>query len=57
MGKTDTQVPDLVPGANKNPVRPQNANQYLDPSAFALPQAGFFGNLGETRRWSGVGDG
>jgi hypothetical protein len=37
--------PDLVPGRNSNPIR-GGAVQYFDPTAFALPTAGFFGNLG-----------
>ncbi len=41
-----TQRPDLVPGRNSNPIRPGNPDQYFDPTAFALPEAGFYGNLG-----------
>jgi carboxypeptidase family protein len=37
--------PDLLPGASKNPVL-GGPNEYFDPTVFALPQAGFFGNLG-----------
>lgn len=36
--------PDLVPGRSANPIR-GGAAQYFDPSAFALPTAGFYGNL------------
>ncbi|MBI4447309.1 MAG: TonB-dependent receptor [Acidobacteria bacterium] len=38
---------DLVPGADPNPIRPQNANQYFDPASFMIPpDVGFIGNLG-----------
>lgn len=46
LGKDDTQVPDLLPGADNNPVNPGNPDQYFDPSVFTLPEPGFFGNLG-----------
>jgi hypothetical protein len=46
QGKSDTQLPNLVPGASNNPIRPDNPDQYFDPSAFSLPEAGFFGDLG-----------
>ena len=40
--------PDLKPGASNNPVvgDGRNPDRYYDPSAFAVPAAGFFGNLG-----------
>ena len=38
--------PDLAPGANNNPIRENNPDQYFDPTNFLLPEAGFFGNLG-----------
>ncbi|HWP83703.1 MAG TPA: TonB-dependent receptor [Terriglobia bacterium] len=37
--------PDLAPGRSSNPVLGDPA-QYFDPSAFALPPAGMYGNLG-----------
>ena len=37
--------PNLRPGANPNPINPGNPDQYLDPSAFELPEPGYFGNL------------
>lgn len=37
--------PDLRPGFSNNPVT-GNPDQWYDPNAFALPQPGFFGNLG-----------
>jgi hypothetical protein len=40
------RFPDLVPGADKNPVRPGNYEQYYDPTAFALQPNGYIGNLG-----------
>lgn len=40
------QRPSLAPGASSNPVRPGNPDHYFDPSAFVLPPAGYFGNLG-----------
>lgn len=46
QGKSDTQLPSLVPGASNNPIRPGNSDQYFDPAAFLLPEAGFFGDLG-----------
>jgi hypothetical protein len=38
---------DLKPGANQNPIRPRNPNQYYDPSAFLFPTPFFEGNLGK----------
>ncbi len=37
--------PDLAPGASNNPVR-GGRERYFDPTAFVLPELGFFGNLG-----------
>ena len=37
--------PDLVPGRSSNPIL-GGPVQYFDPTAFALPTPGFFGNLG-----------
>ncbi|MBI4483877.1 MAG: hypothetical protein HY652_13445 [Acidobacteria bacterium] len=37
--------PDLSPGASANPVL-GGPDKYFDASGFALPQPGFFGNLG-----------
>ncbi len=37
--------PDLVPGRSSNPIK-GGPVQYFDPTAFALPTAGYFGNLG-----------
>lgn len=42
---TSPQRPDLVAGRSTNPVL-GGPDRYYDPSAFALPAAGFFGNLG-----------
>lgn len=39
------QRPDLVPGYSTNPVT-GSPTRYFDPSAFTLPPAGFYGNLG-----------
>ncbi|MBN8730414.1 MAG: TonB-dependent receptor [Acidobacteria bacterium] len=46
-GATATTVdrPNLKPGASNNP-RIGSPDMWYDPSAFELPQAGFFGNLG-----------
>lgn len=55
-GDNNTLRPDLVPGANSNP-RIENFdpnNRYMDPSAFSLPAAGTFGNLG---RYTLIGPG
>jgi hypothetical protein len=46
LGKSDSQLPDLAPGFSNNPIRPGNADQYFDPEAFLLPEAGYFGDLG-----------
>ena len=37
--------PDLVPGRSSNPVK-GGPVQYFDPTAFSMPAAGFYGNLG-----------
>ncbi|MGI4758862.1 MAG: carboxypeptidase regulatory-like domain-containing protein [Janthinobacterium lividum] len=37
--------PDLVLGRNSNPIK-GGPVQYFDPTAFALPTAGYYGNLG-----------
>lgn len=42
---TSPERPDLVPGASSNPIL-GGAGRYFDPNAFALPAAGFYGNLG-----------
>ena len=42
---TSPQRPDLVPGASDNPIL-GGPDRYFDPAAFALPEAGFYGNLG-----------
>jgi hypothetical protein len=42
---TSPQRPDLVPGRSTDPVL-GGPDRYFDPSAFALPAAGFYGNLG-----------
>src|SRR5205085_6546380 len=46
-GATATTVdrPNLKPGYSNNPVIGK-PDQWYDPNAFELPQAGFFGNLG-----------
>ena len=46
-GATATTVdrPNLRPGFSNNPVT-GNPDQWYDPNAFELPQAGYFGNLG-----------
>ena len=43
-----SERPDLKPGANSNPVLAdgRDPTRYYDPNAFAIPPAGFFGNLG-----------
>ena len=38
--------PDLAEGADSNPIRPGNYEQYLDPAAFVFPAARTLGNLG-----------
>ena len=38
--------PDLVPGRKFNEIVRGGPEQYFDPTAFALPQPGFLGNLG-----------
>ena len=40
------QRPDLVSGADKNPIL-GGPDKYFDDSVFTLPPAGFFGNLGK----------
>jgi hypothetical protein len=42
---TSPQRPDLVPGSSINPIL-GGPGKYFDPNAFALPVAGFYGNLG-----------
>jgi hypothetical protein len=42
---TSPQRPDLVPGRSTNPIL-GGPDRYYDPSAFALPAEGFYGNLG-----------
>jgi len=42
---TSPQRPDLVAGRSTNPIL-GGPDRYYDPSAFALPEAGFYGNLG-----------
>lgn len=42
---TSPQRPDLAAGADRNPIL-GGPDQYYDPSAFVLPEAGFYGNLG-----------
>jgi hypothetical protein len=42
---TSPQRPDLVAGQSTNPIL-GGPDRYFDTSAFALPAAGFFGNLG-----------
>jgi hypothetical protein len=42
---TSPQRPDLAPGASANPIL-GGPDRYFDPNAFALPEAGFYGNLG-----------
>ncbi|MBL8296604.1 MAG: hypothetical protein JNN08_32465 [Bryobacterales bacterium] len=42
---TSPQRPDLVAGRSTNPVL-GGPDRYFDPSAFSLPAAGFYGNLG-----------
>ncbi len=42
---TSPQRPDLVAGRSTNPIL-GGPDRYYDPSAFSLPAAGFFGNLG-----------
>jgi hypothetical protein len=42
---TSPQRPDLAPGSSINPIL-GGPSKYYDPNAFALPVAGFYGNLG-----------
>ncbi|MEZ5401683.1 MAG: carboxypeptidase regulatory-like domain-containing protein [Bryobacteraceae bacterium] len=42
---TSPQRPDLVAGRSTNPIL-GGPDRYFDTSAFALPEAGFYGNLG-----------
>jgi hypothetical protein len=42
---TSPQRPDLVAGRSTNPIL-GGPDRYYDPSAFSLPEAGFYGNLG-----------
>jgi hypothetical protein len=42
---TSPQRPNLVAGASNNPVL-GGPDRYFDPAAFALPDAGFYGDLG-----------
>ena len=41
---TSPQRPDLVAGQSANPIL-GGPDKYFDPAAFALPEAGFYGNL------------
>jgi outer membrane receptor protein involved in Fe transport len=41
-----TSFPDLVEGADNNPIREGNSDQYIDPASFAFPAARTMGNLG-----------
>ncbi|OFW29760.1 MAG: hypothetical protein A3J28_18185 [Acidobacteria bacterium RIFCSPLOWO2_12_FULL_60_22] len=45
-GELDTKPPNVVAGAKINSVHPQNPDRYFDPTSFALPEPGYFGNLG-----------
>lgn len=42
---TAPQRPNLVAGRSNNPIL-GSPDRYFDPTAFSLPEAGFFGNLG-----------
>jgi hypothetical protein len=42
---TSPERPDLIPGRSSSPVL-GGPTRYFDPTAFALPEAGFYGNLG-----------
>lgn len=42
---TSPQRPDLLPGQSNDPIL-GGPDRYFDPSVFALPAAGFYGNLG-----------
>jgi hypothetical protein len=42
---TSPQRPDLAPGRSNNPIL-GGPDRYFDPSAFTLPEPGFYGNLG-----------
>jgi len=42
---TSPERPDVCPGASNNPIL-GSPSRYFDPSAFCLPTAGFYGNLG-----------
>lgn len=44
-GSTIADRPDLGPGKNNNPIL-GGPDLYFDPAVFALPTAGFYGNLG-----------
>ncbi|MBI3939680.1 MAG: hypothetical protein HY315_02495 [Acidobacteria bacterium] len=43
---TSGERPNLRPGADSNPVHPQNADGYFDISSFEAATPGFYGNLG-----------
>ena len=46
-GRTGVQRPDFVGGRSfRSIINPGNADKYYDTSAFLLPPAGFYGNLG-----------
>src|SRR5207244_12476048 len=59
-GQETSDLPDLLPGFSNNPVKGVSKgcpgvpaetklgipDMYFDPCAFALPEAGFYGNLG-----------
>ncbi len=42
---TSPDRPELVPGYSANPIL-GSPNRYIDPNAFSLPAAGFYGDLG-----------
>ncbi|MBI4483068.1 MAG: TonB-dependent receptor [Acidobacteria bacterium] len=46
MRFVDGSTLDLVPGADQNPIRPQNPDEYFDPSSFRFPTPFFQGNVG-----------
>lgn len=51
---TSVTRPNLVPGKSNNPIL-KDPKQWFDPTAFSLPDPGFYGNLGRnTLRADGV---